>query len=52
MASKREIQKWENRAKRFLKTCLKAWQAQSIDDLPEAARVALVEVLEEMRNGA
>jgi hypothetical protein len=52
MASKREIQSWENRAKRFLQTCLKAWQAKSIDDLPEAARVSLIEVLERMRAGA
>ena len=39
MASAREIQTRNNRAKRFLQTCLKAWQVQSIDDLPEAAGV-------------
>ena len=47
MASARNFQKRQNRANRFLRTALKAWRAGSLDDLPEAARKGVVEVMVE-----
>lgn len=51
MASKRDFQNRQNRAKRFLRTALKAWRAESLDDLPDAARKGVVEVIADFMAG-
>lgn len=45
MASKRDFQNRQNRAKRFLRTALKAWRAESLDNLPAAGRNAVSEAM-------
>jgi hypothetical protein len=49
MASKREIESRTRRAARLVKTCLRAWEGKSLDDLPEKARVALLAEAERIR---
>ena len=49
MASKREVKSRARRAARFVKTCLRAWEANSPDDLPEKARVAVLAEAERNR---
>lgn len=46
MPTKRQKEKAERNAQRFIRLILKAWQVQTVEELPEAARVALMEQVE------
>jgi len=50
MPTKRQKEKAEREAQRFLRLILKGWRVETIEELPEAARKSLLEQLEGKRN--
>jgi|TARA_Y100001951_G_C11266509_1_gene255916 hypothetical protein len=50
MPTKRQREKAEREAQRFLRLILKGWRVETIEELPEAARNSLLEQLEWKRN--
>ena len=50
MPTKRQKEKAERNAQRFIRLILRGWHVESVEELPEAARVALMEKVELKRN--